>query len=108
MEARQLQFIEESKVFQTSLVNFLMHQFPADAPFFPNNQAATPSTNQSALEPSVAIGKTEMVYYSSNAAYNAFDWNTPYERSPSPQPIHLPMSWSHPMPTKGRHQQHGS
>ncbi|KAK8572992.1 hypothetical protein V6N12_029032 [Hibiscus sabdariffa] len=94
IEARQLQFIEDTKVFQLSLVQFLIQQFPAVASFFPNNQAGTPQANQSSVEPSITARKTETVHYSSNVASDAFDWNTPYKQqlsSPVRPPVaHIP------------------
>ncbi|KAK8624427.1 hypothetical protein V6N13_065772 [Hibiscus sabdariffa] len=51
IEARQLQHMEETKVFRTSLINFLCFQFPSAAAFFstppPTEQPALPPPNRS-------------------------------------------------------------
>ncbi|KAK9018852.1 hypothetical protein V6N11_033898 [Hibiscus sabdariffa] len=84
MEAQHIQFIEETKVFQTTLLNFLHAQFLIATEFFPAQPIATPTAINSAADPSVRAGKIEDVHYSSNAASDAFDWNTPFEHPPSP------------------------
>ncbi|KAK8635276.1 hypothetical protein V6N13_023153 [Hibiscus sabdariffa] len=71
--ARQLKFIEDTKVFQTSLVQFLTLQIPTTLAFFPNHQAAPPPANEFAAEPSVVADKIETVHYSSNTSSYAFD-----------------------------------
>ncbi|KAK8635198.1 hypothetical protein V6N13_023075 [Hibiscus sabdariffa] len=45
IEARQLQFMEETKVFQTSFINFLCFQFPNAAAFFTAHPTTTQPTN---------------------------------------------------------------
>ncbi|KAK8570954.1 hypothetical protein V6N13_094051 [Hibiscus sabdariffa] len=80
----QLKFIEETKVFQNSLVQFLTFQFPVVIPFFSTNQAATPPANESAAEPSIGANKMETMHFSSNAASDTFHWNTPFDHRPFP------------------------
>ncbi|KAK8698111.1 hypothetical protein V6N13_114242 [Hibiscus sabdariffa] len=84
IEARQIQFQEEIKVFQSNLLKFLQFQFPASAAFFgpPSTAppqpsvsaaaAAQPSTHTSAKE-----GATEEVHFSSNDENDIFDWQSP-------------------------------
>ncbi|KAK8713154.1 hypothetical protein V6N13_148377 [Hibiscus sabdariffa] len=84
IEARQMHFQEEMKVFQSNLLKFLNFQFPASATFFgqpshpppqPSVSAATaaqPSTHTSAKE-----GATEEVHFSSDDENDIFDWQSP-------------------------------
>ncbi|KAK8999760.1 hypothetical protein V6N11_065257 [Hibiscus sabdariffa] len=74
VEARQLQMIEETKVFHNSLIQFLCFQFPDAARFFstPPNTAPPPAT--SAVNPSEEAGQTEPVNLSEE---DIFDWQTP-------------------------------
>ncbi|KAL4369438.1 hypothetical protein GQ457_05G021920 [Hibiscus cannabinus] len=84
IEARQLHFQNEVKVFQETLIKFLTFQFPASAAFFgrtstpppqPSASAATaaqPSTHTSAKE-----GETEEVHFSSDDENDIFDWQSP-------------------------------
>ncbi|KAK8684155.1 hypothetical protein V6N13_040186 [Hibiscus sabdariffa] len=100
IEARQLHFQEEFKVFQSNLIKFLNFQFPASAAFFgqtstPPSQpsasaaaAAQPSTNTSAKE-----GATEEVHFSSDDENDIFDWQSPRDHlltlgpvTPTPTP----------------------
>ncbi|KAK8637068.1 hypothetical protein V6N13_064498 [Hibiscus sabdariffa] len=104
MEARQLKFIEDTEVFQTSLVNFLSFQFPEVVAFFSVHPTATSPLNESAAahpyaaaDPSAGIDKTETVHYSSNTASDVFDWHTPFEhqQSPKAQPDNPESSHTH-------------
>ncbi|KAL4295209.1 hypothetical protein GQ457_12G011970 [Hibiscus cannabinus] len=84
IEARQIHFQEEIKVFQSNLLKFLQFQFPASATFFgqpsfPPPQpsvsaavAAQPSTHTSAKE-----GATKEVHFSSDDESDIFDWQSP-------------------------------
>ncbi|KAK8578442.1 hypothetical protein V6N13_116286 [Hibiscus sabdariffa] len=84
IEAQQLQFQEETKVFNQTLINFLCFQFPFAAAFFaqptstppqPNLSAAAqpqPSTNTSAK-----AGAIEEVHFSSDDKNDVFDWQSP-------------------------------
>ncbi|KAK8659895.1 hypothetical protein V6N13_030085 [Hibiscus sabdariffa] len=84
MKAQQLQFIEETKVFQTSSINFLCFQFPYVVTFFQPHPTTISSFNVFvAAHPSTGADKTEEVHYLSNAASDAFDWSTPFEHPPS-------------------------
>ncbi|KAK8593507.1 hypothetical protein V6N12_045587 [Hibiscus sabdariffa] len=84
MEARQIEFIEESKVFQTTLLQFLHDNFPAAAESIPAPPVATPTTVNLAADPSVGVGKWRRSIVPKNATSDALDWNTPYEHPPSP------------------------
>ncbi|KAK9018436.1 hypothetical protein V6N11_001412 [Hibiscus sabdariffa] len=79
MEARQLQFIEETKVFQNSLTQFLFSQFPNAATFF---STAPPPPAASATKLSAEAGQTEQLHFSSNVGEDIFDWKTPHEHLP--------------------------
>ncbi|KAL4291231.1 hypothetical protein GQ457_14G026840 [Hibiscus cannabinus] len=84
IEARQLHFQSEVKVFQETLTKFLIFQFPASAAFFGRTStpppqpsasaaaAAQPSTHTSAKE-----GATEEVHFSSDDENDIFDWQSP-------------------------------
>ncbi|KAL4273382.1 hypothetical protein GQ457_13G014300 [Hibiscus cannabinus] len=84
IEARQLHFQNEVKVFQETLTKFLIFQFPASAAFFGQTStpppqpsasaavAAQPSTHTSAKE-----GATEEVHFSSDDENDIFDWQSP-------------------------------
>ncbi|KAL4285438.1 hypothetical protein GQ457_16G014140 [Hibiscus cannabinus] len=83
IEARQLHFQNEVKVFQDTLTKFLLYQFPASATFFGQNSipppqpstsatAAQPTTNTSAKE-----GATEELHFSSDDKNDVFDWQSP-------------------------------
>ncbi|KAK8974685.1 hypothetical protein V6N11_013151 [Hibiscus sabdariffa] len=82
IEARQLQFQEETKVFNQSLVKFLCFQFPSAAAFFVKPSSAPPQPNMSdAAQPSTTtsakVGATEEVHFSSDDENDVFDWNSP-------------------------------
>ncbi|KAK9028395.1 hypothetical protein V6N11_068200 [Hibiscus sabdariffa] len=93
IEARQVEFIAESKVFQTTLLRFLYDNFPT-AKFQPaqHTPPTTPATANFAATPSTGTGETEKVHYSSNAEPDAFDWHTPYATQPPspPTPVSAP------------------
>ncbi|KAL4302573.1 hypothetical protein GQ457_10G009790 [Hibiscus cannabinus] len=82
IEARQIHFQEEMKVFNSNLLKFLQFQFPASATFFGQpsfpppqpsvSAAAQPSTHTSAKE-----GATEEVHFSSDDENDIFDWQSP-------------------------------
>ncbi|KAK8565369.1 hypothetical protein V6N12_058932 [Hibiscus sabdariffa] len=93
VEARQLQFQSETKVFQQSLLNFLCFQFPAAASFFSVPPNATPQANFSAAtqpipsaNPSAKAGNTEEVHLSSDDENDIFDWQMPRSYPPAPRP----------------------
>ncbi|KAL4296889.1 hypothetical protein GQ457_12G012000 [Hibiscus cannabinus] len=82
IEARQLQFQEETKVFNQSLVKFLCFQFPSAAVFFAQPSSAPPQPNLSAAaqpsaNTSVEAGATEEVHFSSDYENEVFDWQSP-------------------------------
>ncbi|KAK8716458.1 hypothetical protein V6N13_043765 [Hibiscus sabdariffa] len=82
IEARQLQQMEETKVFRTSLINFLCFQFPSAATFFstpPTTEQPAPATAQptSPADPSEGAGNTEQLNLSDE---DIFDWHTPMEQ----------------------------
>ncbi|KAL4302607.1 hypothetical protein GQ457_10G009590 [Hibiscus cannabinus] len=84
IEARQLHFQNEVKVFQENLIKFLSLQFPASAEFFGQTStpppqpsasaaaAAQPSTHMSAKQ-----GATEEVHFLSDDENDIFDWQSP-------------------------------
>ncbi|KAK9007229.1 hypothetical protein V6N11_051058 [Hibiscus sabdariffa] len=84
IEARQLNFQNEIKVFQENLIKFLNFQFPALAAFFGQTStpppqpsasaaaAAQPSTHTSAKE-----GAMEEIHFSSDDENDVFDWQSP-------------------------------
>ncbi|KAK8561992.1 hypothetical protein V6N12_049047 [Hibiscus sabdariffa] len=83
IEAWQLQFMEDTKVFQTSLTNFLCFQFLKVAAFFAVQPTTTHPSNFSAAtqpkstaKPSDGAGNTEKVNLSSNDENEIFDWHT--------------------------------
>ncbi|KAK8672301.1 hypothetical protein V6N13_110674 [Hibiscus sabdariffa] len=83
IEARQLNFQEEFKVFQTNLLKFLNFQFPSSAAFF--GQSSTPppqpSSFAAAAQPSTHTsdkeGATEEIHFSSDDENDIFDWQSP-------------------------------
>ncbi|KAK8512074.1 hypothetical protein V6N12_018555 [Hibiscus sabdariffa] len=75
IEARQLTLIEETKVFQNSLINFLCFQFLHASNFFPTQPTtAPPPAVASAADPSAEDGQTEPMNLSGE---DMFDWQTP-------------------------------
>ncbi|KAL4308065.1 hypothetical protein GQ457_01G020920 [Hibiscus cannabinus] len=88
IEARQLQFQNEVKVFQNTLTQLLLYQFPASTNFFgqtstppqPSAPAAQPSTSaaaQPSTNTSAKEGATEELHFSSDDENNVFDWQSP-------------------------------
>ncbi|KAK8652957.1 hypothetical protein V6N13_126978 [Hibiscus sabdariffa] len=84
IEARQLHFQNEVKIFQDTLTKFLLFQFPASATFF--GRSSTPPTQPSAsaaaaVQPSTHTsakeGATEEVHFSSDDENDVFDWQSP-------------------------------
>ncbi|KAK8516825.1 hypothetical protein V6N12_049537 [Hibiscus sabdariffa] len=78
IEARRLQFQEETKVFNQSLVKFLCFQFPSAAAFFAQPSSAPPQPNMSAAaQPSATTsakaGATEEIHFSSDDENDVFD-----------------------------------
>ncbi|KAK9043312.1 hypothetical protein V6N11_071658 [Hibiscus sabdariffa] len=83
IEARQMHFQEEMKVFQSNLLKFLHFQFPASTAFFGQSShpppqpsvfaaaAAQPSRHTSAKE-----GATEEVHFLSDDENDIFDWQS--------------------------------
>ncbi|KAK8533929.1 hypothetical protein V6N12_047331 [Hibiscus sabdariffa] len=81
IEARQLQHIEEAKVFRNSLVQFVCFQFPSAAAFFFNTPttaqpAPAPAQQTQPADPSEGAGSTEQLHLSEE---DIFDWHTPME-----------------------------
>ncbi|KAK8715302.1 hypothetical protein V6N13_042639 [Hibiscus sabdariffa] len=73
--------MEETKVFRTSLINFLCFQFPSVAAFFstpPTVEQPAPATAQPTppTDPSEGADNTEQLNLS---AEDIFDWHTPME-----------------------------
>ncbi|KAL4386895.1 hypothetical protein GQ457_09G019220 [Hibiscus cannabinus] len=86
IEATLLQHMEETKVFQNSLISLLCFQFPAATAYIHNqpttNQLASFSTAnlpKSTPVPSKGAGNTEKVDLSSDDENDIFDWHTPME-----------------------------
>ncbi|KAL4386087.1 hypothetical protein GQ457_09G016400 [Hibiscus cannabinus] len=84
IEARQIHFHEEMKVFNVNLLKFLHFQFPAAAAarFFVQPSATLPQPNVSAAaQPpataSAQAGATEKVHFSSDDENDIFDWQSP-------------------------------
>ncbi|KAL4270095.1 hypothetical protein GQ457_HM001960 [Hibiscus cannabinus] len=94
IEARQLQFQNDVKVFQDTLTKFLIYQFPASAAFFGQSSAppTQPSTSAAAAaaQPSTSAGTahqstntsakegaTEELHFSSDDENDVFDWQSP-------------------------------
>ncbi|KAL4383954.1 hypothetical protein GQ457_15G015600 [Hibiscus cannabinus] len=84
IEAKQIHFQEEMKVFNTNLIKFLHFQFPSAASFFAQPSttppqpiifvAAQPSANMSAK-----AGATEEVNFSSDDENDVFNWQSPHD-----------------------------
>ncbi|KAK8614164.1 hypothetical protein V6N13_122537 [Hibiscus sabdariffa] len=78
IEARQITFQEEIKVFNANLLKFLHFQFPAVARFFAQPSATPPQPNVSAAaQPSATAGATEEVHFSSDDENDVFGWQSP-------------------------------
>ncbi|KAK9011956.1 hypothetical protein V6N11_040027 [Hibiscus sabdariffa] len=82
--------MEETKVFQTSFINFLCFQFPNVVAFF----TAQPTTTQPMppADPSAQAGNTEEVHFFANAENDIFDWHTPMEHHAQPEAADIPES----------------
>ncbi|KAK8986029.1 hypothetical protein V6N11_082315 [Hibiscus sabdariffa] len=92
IEAWQIQFQEETKVFNQSLVKFLCFQFPAAATFFAQPSSAPPQHNvSSAAQPSAntsaKAGATEEIHFSSDDENDVFDWQSPRDHLQPIDPI---------------------
>ncbi|KAK8696829.1 hypothetical protein V6N13_001953 [Hibiscus sabdariffa] len=75
IEAQQLTFIEETKVFQNSIISFLCFQFPHAANFFRTQPTtAPPPVAAFAADPSAEGGQTEPINLSEE---DIFNWQTP-------------------------------
>ncbi|KAK8576725.1 hypothetical protein V6N13_015158 [Hibiscus sabdariffa] len=103
IEARQLQHMEETKVFQNSLINFLFFQLPAAVAYFHNQPTTNQPENFSAATlpkstpvQSEGAGNTEKVDLSSDDENDIFDWHTPMEHHgptcPTPYMAEVPGS----------------
>ncbi|KAL4386803.1 hypothetical protein GQ457_09G017410 [Hibiscus cannabinus] len=82
IEARQLQFQEETKVFNHYLVKFICFQFPSAVTFFAQPSSAPPQPNlsvvaQPSADTSAKVGATEEVHLSSDDENDVFDWQSP-------------------------------
>ncbi|KAK8649552.1 hypothetical protein V6N13_130279 [Hibiscus sabdariffa] len=84
IEARQIHFQEEIKVFQSNLLKFLQFQFPATAAFFgqpsttpPQQSVSTAAAAQPSTHTSAKEGATEEVHFSSDDENDIFDWQSP-------------------------------
>ncbi|KAK8612061.1 hypothetical protein V6N13_132094 [Hibiscus sabdariffa] len=115
IEARQLQFQAETKVFHQNLINFLCFQFHAAATFFNAQPEATPAANLSAAtqpipsaNPSAKAGNTKEVHISSDDENDIFDWQSPRDHlqpiGPTPSgavaPAEVPILSPAPTPAK--------
>ncbi|KAK8676072.1 hypothetical protein V6N13_034126 [Hibiscus sabdariffa] len=110
IEARQLQFQEEMKVFNKNLIKFLCFQFPSVATFFaqPSSPPPQPSVFATATQPSTntsaKAGATEELHFSSDDENNVFDWQSPrdhlqpYGPTTTPAPA-VPILSAAPIPT---------
>ncbi|KAK8498532.1 hypothetical protein V6N12_073928 [Hibiscus sabdariffa] len=110
IEARKIQFQEETKVFNQSLVKFLCFQFPAAATFFAQPSSAPPQHNVSAAaqpsaNTSAKAGATEEIHFSSDDENDVFDWQSPKDHlqpigpTPSRPTITVPILSAAPTPT---------
>ncbi|KAL4303722.1 hypothetical protein GQ457_10G013120 [Hibiscus cannabinus] len=121
IEARQLNFQNEVKVFQDTLTKFLLFQFPASAAFFgqtsappthPSTSAAAtaqPSTSAAAANQSTNTsakeGATEELHFSSDDENDVFDWQSPRDHllalgpSTSTPALAVPILSAAPTPT---------
>ncbi|KAL4353424.1 hypothetical protein GQ457_06G011130 [Hibiscus cannabinus] len=99
IKARKLQFMEETKVFQTSLTNFLCFQYPEAAAFFTAQPTMAHPVNlfaatqpKSTTKPSDEAGNTEQVHFSSDDENDIFDWHTLMEHHIEPRSTDIPES----------------
>ncbi|KAK8576678.1 hypothetical protein V6N13_015111 [Hibiscus sabdariffa] len=97
LEARQIHFQEEMKVFNKNLIKFLCFQFPSVANFFARPSSPPPQPSLSAAaQPSVHTSAkadaTEEIHFSSDDENDVFDWQSPRD--------HLqPLGSTHQTPT---------
>ncbi|KAK8652309.1 hypothetical protein V6N13_061330 [Hibiscus sabdariffa] len=87
--------MEETKVFRTSLINFLCFQFPSAAAFFstpPPTKQPAPATAQptTPADPSEGAGNTEQLHLSEE---DIFDWHTPMEHQSQLKQADIPGSF---------------
>ncbi|KAK9046179.1 hypothetical protein V6N11_052078 [Hibiscus sabdariffa] len=93
IEARQLQFQEEIKIFNKNLLKFLFFQFPTAATIFgqPSSPPPQPSVSaataaQPSTHTSAKAGATEELHFSSDDENDVFDWQSPRDHL---QPLSL-------------------
>ncbi|KAK8615422.1 hypothetical protein V6N13_017012 [Hibiscus sabdariffa] len=84
IEARQLNFQEEMKVFNKKIIKFLCFQFPYAANFFarpssPPSQPSVSAAAQPSAHTSAKAGATEEVNCSSDDENDVFDWQSPHD-----------------------------
>ncbi|KAK8972278.1 hypothetical protein V6N11_046105 [Hibiscus sabdariffa] len=84
LEARQIHFQEEMKVFNKNLIKFLFFQFPSAVNFFtrPSSPPPQPSVSaaaQPSAHTSAKAGATEEVHFSSDDENDVFDWASPHD-----------------------------
>ncbi|KAK8506675.1 hypothetical protein V6N12_038494 [Hibiscus sabdariffa] len=91
--------MEETKVFQTSLTNFLCFQYLKAATFFTAQPNMTHQVNLSAAtqpkstaKPSNETGNTKQVHFSSDDENDIFDSQTPMEHHVQPIAIDIEKS----------------
>ncbi|KAK9009173.1 hypothetical protein V6N11_035718 [Hibiscus sabdariffa] len=111
IEARQLQFQEEIKVFNKNLLKFLCFQFPVAATIFgqPSSSPPQPSVSAAAVaqpstHTSAKAGATEELHFSSDDENDVFDWQSPRDHlqplgpTTTPAPV-VPILSPAPTPT---------
>ncbi|KAK9001973.1 hypothetical protein V6N11_024666 [Hibiscus sabdariffa] len=117
IEARQLQFQEETKVFNQSLVKFLCFQFPSAAAFFaqpfsPPPQPTMSAAAQPSAHTSAKAGATEEIHFSSDDENDVFDWQSPRDHlqpigpTPSKPATAVPIPSAAPTPTTSAIDEH--
>ncbi|KAK8675375.1 hypothetical protein V6N13_033442 [Hibiscus sabdariffa] len=110
IEARQLQFQEETKVFNQTLVKFLCFQFPSVAASFAQSSSPPPQPNistaaQPSANTSAKAGATEELHFSSDDENDVFDWQSPQDHlqsigpTPSKPATTVPILSAAPSPT---------
>ncbi|KAL4367100.1 hypothetical protein GQ457_05G014740 [Hibiscus cannabinus] len=114
IEARQLYFQNDVKVFQETLTKFLTFQFPASAAFFGRTVSPPPQPSASAAaaaQPSTHTfskeGATEEVHFSSDDENDVFDWQSPRDHLLALGPVHFHTSPSHSYPLCRPNTNHG-
>ncbi|KAK8574929.1 hypothetical protein V6N12_062606 [Hibiscus sabdariffa] len=93
LEARQIHFQEEMKVFNKNLIKFLCFQFPSAANFFarPSSPPPQPSVSapaQPSAHTSAKAGATEEVHFSSDDENDVFEWQSPRDHLQPLGPTH--------------------